>query len=159
MGVRHCAELGKNLQIIMKRLLANQNFCKLLYYTDKDPLSQAEVVAKDILNNGLEIVPKNNPVEEANAKVILVLQNANKIGGNNEFRNIHLVFYIYTPITQWIIKDENLRPFLIMEEIQNSLEGKNINGLGTLRSGDITLSGITQQMTCYTLEFFITDFS
>jgi hypothetical protein len=30
-----------------------------------------------------------------------------------------------------------------MEEIQNSLEGKNINGLGTLKSGDITLNSIT----------------
>ena len=40
MGVRNCQEIGENLQKIVKRLLANDNLIKLLYYTDKDPLSQ-----------------------------------------------------------------------------------------------------------------------
>jgi hypothetical protein len=39
MGVRNCRDLGENAQKIMKRLLANQKLLKLLYYTDKDPLS------------------------------------------------------------------------------------------------------------------------
>ena len=42
MGVRNCEELGHNLQKIMNRLLANQNLLKLLYYTDKDPLSHED---------------------------------------------------------------------------------------------------------------------
>lgn len=159
MSIRHCEELGKNIQSIMKRLLANENLCKLIYYDDKDPLSQPKVDEKLIFQKGLDIVPKYNPVEDAKARVILVLQNANKIGNNEEFRNIRLVFYVYVPVTQWIIKDENLRPFLIMQEIQNSLEGKKLNGLGVLKSGDITLNSVTQQMTSYTLEYFITDFS
>jgi hypothetical protein len=40
MGVRNCAEIGENLQKIVKRLLANDNLVNLLYYTDKDPLNQ-----------------------------------------------------------------------------------------------------------------------
>jgi hypothetical protein len=32
MGVRNCAELGENLQKIVKRLLANDDLVKLLYY-------------------------------------------------------------------------------------------------------------------------------
>ena len=34
MAVRNCAEIGENLQKIVKRLMANDNFVNLLYYTD-----------------------------------------------------------------------------------------------------------------------------
>ena len=34
MGVRNCKELGPGLQRIIRRLLANQNLCKLLYPKD-----------------------------------------------------------------------------------------------------------------------------
>ena len=40
MGVRNCKEIGENLQKIVRRLMANNNLVNLLYYTDKDPLSQ-----------------------------------------------------------------------------------------------------------------------
>ena len=48
MAVRKLQEMGENLQLIVKRLLANQTLLKLLYYTDKDPLSQPELT-KDII--------------------------------------------------------------------------------------------------------------
>jgi hypothetical protein len=47
MGVRNCQEIGENLQKIVKRLLANDNLVKLLYYTDKDPLSQPLLTEED----------------------------------------------------------------------------------------------------------------
>lgn len=159
MSIRNCKELGKNLQEMMKRLIANQNLCKLIYYTDKDPLNQPDIDGSLLINNGITVIPKYNPVEEANAQIILTLQNANKIDSNTEFRYINFIFYVYVPITQWAIKNENLRPFLILQEIENSLNGKNINGLGTLKSGDIDLNSVTQQMTCYTLNFYLTDFN
>ena len=43
MAVRNCAEIGENLQYVIKRLLANQTLLKYLYYTDKDPLSHADL--------------------------------------------------------------------------------------------------------------------
>lgn len=48
MGVRNCEELGRNLQKIMNRLLANQNLLKLLYYTDKDPLSHEDFKKEEV---------------------------------------------------------------------------------------------------------------
>ena len=48
MGVRNCEELGRNLQKIMNRLLANQNLLKLLYYTDKDPLNHDDFKKEEI---------------------------------------------------------------------------------------------------------------
>lgn len=40
MGVRNCAEIGENLQKIVRALMQNDELIKLLYYTDKDPLNQ-----------------------------------------------------------------------------------------------------------------------
>ena len=48
MGVRNCAELGENAQKIMRRLMANQDLLKLLYYTDKDPLSHEDLTKEQI---------------------------------------------------------------------------------------------------------------
>ena len=46
MGVRNRAELGENLQKIVKRLLANDELVKLLYYEQDDPLSQPALSPK-----------------------------------------------------------------------------------------------------------------
>ena len=40
MGVRNCREIGENLQKIVTRLMANDKLVNLIYYSDKDPLSQ-----------------------------------------------------------------------------------------------------------------------
>ena len=40
MAIRNSRDIGENLQKIVKRLMANDNLVNLLYYTDKDPLSQ-----------------------------------------------------------------------------------------------------------------------
>jgi len=40
LSVRNCSEIGENLRLIVSRLMANDNLVKLLYYNDKDPLSQ-----------------------------------------------------------------------------------------------------------------------
>jgi hypothetical protein len=46
MAVRNCREIGENLQLIIKRLIANDNLVKLLYYTDADPLSHENLTAE-----------------------------------------------------------------------------------------------------------------
>jgi hypothetical protein len=58
MGVRNLGEMGINLQKIIKRLLANQNLCKLLYYTDKDPLNGEDIPDTTILfGNQISVNP------------------------------------------------------------------------------------------------------
>ena len=69
---------------------------------------------------------------------------------------ISLVVEIFVPLTQWIIKSDNLRPFLILGEIQKSLEGKKINGLGKLSGGNFDLNFITDEIASYEMVFNIT---
>ena len=49
----------------------------------------------------------------------------------------------------WIFKNTNVRPFAILGEIEKSLQGKSINGLGKIDGGDFDLSFLTKEMSCY----------
>ena len=66
MNVRNCGELGLDLQKIIKRLLANQNLLKLLYYTDKNPLANQDLTDEqkknEIYQKLLKIVPIIDPL-------------------------------------------------------------------------------------------------
>jgi hypothetical protein len=77
---------------------------------------------------------------------------------NSEFRDIVIHFEIFTPMTQWFIKDSNLRPFAIMSELQKSLNNKIINGLGRMQGGDFSLNFLTDEMSCYEVEYRIINY-
>ena len=44
-------------------------------------------------------------------------------------------------------------------DLYNSLEDKNINGLGTINCSDFVLNMVTEQMTSYYIDFNITQFA
>ena len=160
MSVRNCAELGVNLQYIIKRLFANQNLLKLLYYTDKDPLAGEDLTAEQIQNEIFEklikIVPRVGPKETAHSIVAVRVARGQGLAQNNEFRNVVIGIEVFVPLTQWVIKDSNLRPFAIMGEIQKSLNGKKIEGLGKMIGGDFALNFLTEEIGAYEQTFMIT---
>lgn len=162
MGVRNCAEIGENLQKITSRLMANDNLINLLYYTDKDPLNQpclTEDQKKDLIFEKLiKVVPRVGPKETSTSVVAIKVPSGTKLGSNTEFRNIKISVEIFVPLTQWIIKNSNLRPFAIMGEIQKSLEGKSVNGLGKIEGGDFDLNFLTDEMSAYEQTFYITTY-
>ena len=162
MGVRNCSEIGENLQKIVTRLMANDNLVNLLYYTDKDPLNQpvlsSEEKKEKIYEKLIKIVPRIGPKETASSIISIRVVNGIKDPKNTEFRNIKISIEIFVPLTQWIIKNSNLRPFAILGEIKKSLEGKAINGLGKLEGGDFDLSFLTDEIGSYEQIFWITTY-
>lgn len=160
MGVRNCKEMGTNLQKIMKRLSANQSLLKLLYYTDKDPLSHKDLTRdqfrEEIYEKLIKVVPRVGPKETAQSIVVIRVAGGEKNIENDEFRDISIVLEVFTPLTQWIMKDENLRPFLILGELQESLNNKTIDGLGKMTGGDFELNFLTEELSCYTQSYKIT---
>lgn len=157
MGVRNCIELGENAQKIMQRLLANQNLLKLLYYTDKDPLSQPDLTKEQIQNEVfdklIKIIPRVGPKETAHSIVSIRFTRGRRNLTNKEFENISVAIESFVPLTQWIIKGTNLRPFAIMGEIQKSLNEKTINGLGKMIGGDFDLNFLTEEISAYEQSF------
>lgn len=162
MGVRNCAEIGENLQKIMTRLMANDNLVNLLYYTDKDPLNQPYLTQEEkrekIFEKLIKIIPRIGPKETANSIISIRVVNGQKNSSNSEFRNVRVSIEVFVPLTQWIIKDTNLRPFAILGEIQKSLEGKTINGLGKIEGGDFSLDFLTDEISAYEQIFWITTY-
>lgn len=162
MGVRNCAEIGENLQKIVKRLMANDNLVNLLYYTDKDPLNQPHLTDQEkkekIFEKLIKITPRVGPKETASSLISIRVVSGNKVYTNPEYRNIKIGIEIFIPLTQWIIKDTNLRPFAILGEIQKSLEGKTVNGLGKLEGGDFALNFLTEEIGAYEQNFWITTY-
>lgn len=162
MSVRNCAELGVNLQYVVKRLLANQDFLKLLYYTDKDPLANEDLtneqIQEEVFEKLVKIIPRVGPHETAHSVVAIRVARGQGLAANGEFRNIVISVEIFVPLTQWIIKDTNLRPFAIMGEVQKSLNGKKIEGLGKMVGGDFALNFLTEEIGAYEQTFMITTY-
>lgn len=160
--VRNLGEMGLSLQKIVTRLLTNQNLLKLLYYTDKDPLNHEDLTQEKIQNEIYEkmvkIVPRVGPKETANSLISLRVVRGLANPTNGEFQDVIMQIEVFVPMTQWFIKDSNLRPFAIMGEIQKSLNGKVINGLGKLEGGDFALNFLTDEISCYELTFELTQY-
>jgi len=162
MTVRNCSDIGINAQYIIKRLLANQNLLKLLYYTDKDPLNHEDLTQEQIKNEIFEklikIVPRVGPKETAKSIVALRVARGRGLASNNEFKSVSISLEIFVPMTQWLIKGTNLRPFAIMGEIQKSLNNKKIEGLGKLVGGDFDLNFLTEEISAYEQTFSLTSY-
>ena len=77
---------------------------------------------------------------------------------NSEFKDVLISVEVFVPLTQWIIKGTNLRPFAILGEIEESLDGKMIEGLGKMSGGNFELNFLTEEISSYKQEFIITSY-
>lgn len=162
MSVRNLADIGINGQKIVSRLMANQNLVKLLYYTDKDPLSQPDLTEEQLKNEVFEklikIVPRVGPKETAHSIISVRFTRGRQNIVNDEFKDVTVSIEVFVPLTQWIIKNSNLRPFAIMGEVQKSLDGKKIDGLGKMTGGDFDLNFLTEEISDYEQIFRLTSY-
>ena len=157
--VRNLGDLGLQLQKIISRLMANQNLLKLLYYTDKDPCNNQDlsetIVKNEIYNKLIEIVPRVGPKNDAKSIISLRLVNGFSNAENSEFKDFTIAIEVFVPLTQWFIKDSNLRPFAIMGEIHKSLNNKIIDGFGRIRGGSFSINFLTEEISCYEMTYSI----
>ena len=162
MATRNLEDVGPNLQKIVTRLQSNQDLLKLLYYTGKDPYDELDLTPEQIKNEVFEklikIIPRVGPKETANSIIVIRVVRGTSNPGNNEFRDFRIDIEVFVPLTQWIIKDSNLRPFAIMGQIHKSLNGKTVEGLGRISGGDFQVNFLTEEMSCYEMNYYITSY-
>lgn len=142
--------------------MQNDNLVKLLYYTDKDPLSNKNLTEEqkesEIFEKLIKIVPRIGPKETASSIIALRVITGKKNQDNSEFKDVLISVEVFVPLTQWIIKGTNLRPFAILGEIEESLDGKMIEGLGKMSGGNFELNFLTEEISSYKQEFIITSY-
>lgn len=162
MAARNLSDLGLNLQKIMTRLMSDQTLIKLLYYTGKDPYSEEDLTQEQIKNEiyekHIKVVPRIGSIETAQSLVTIRVVRGTSNDGNDEFRNFQFAIEVFVPLTQWYIKDSNLRPFAIMGEIHKCLNNKTISGLGKMRGGDFQINFMTDEIVSYEMFYSLTTY-
>lgn len=157
MSVRNSVEIGENLFKIATLLLSNSRLGRLLKYTDMEPFSKEhnDIAQKDLLHNNIKVVPLVKEEESNTESVVVIIFNEGEVLDNKEFKNLFFDIMIYTPLKEWILNDINLRPFLIMSEIEKTLKNKKIESVGTVNYHGFSLSLVTDIMSCYKMRFSI----
>ena len=87
----------------------------------------SEQIKNDVYEKLIKVIPRIGSKETAQSMVTMRVVRGRSNPGNEEFRDFEIAIEVFVPLTQWFIKDSNLRPFAIMGEIQKSLDGKRMN--------------------------------
>ena len=126
--------VNKDMRLLIDKILSNDRLCKMLYYTDKDPLNQPKLTDEQkmgLFGKNIRIVPKlyvDNPVLNY---IIISFDNFVE-SSNPEFRDNIIEFDIVCHFDQWQMKDYNLRPYRIAAEFDSMLDNQRLTGIGLL---------------------------
>lgn len=160
MAIRDSKEFGSNLLIIARRLLQNKRLCQLLVNGNQNPFDSEVEDGQSLLHKNILIVPRVDEKDfTTEGKVVLIFPQGSKNEDNDEFKLIHFHVLVYTVLDTWIINDENLRPFSVMSEIEQSLKNKRVNGIGVMKYDNFELTTLTDKVSCYKMEFTIDTFN
>lgn len=161
-NIRNFKAVGDNLFIIAQKILEDDDICKLLYYTDENPLSHSmtEEEKFSLLHKNLLLVPKVPENDDVKGSYILVLYDGfNQNLSNSEFKDADLLFIIVCPPENWIINEASLRPFLIMSRIDELFGNKKISNIGKLQFVKADRFVLNSQLTGYGLTYSTYEFN
>ena len=115
-------------------------------------------IKEEVNEKLVKIIPYIGTKEDARSIISLRVVRGINNAVNNEFKDVTFAIEVFVPITQWLLKGDNLRPFAIMGQIEKSIVGKTINGLGKIRGGNFELNFLTEEMSSYEQTFQITSY-
>lgn len=126
--------INKDLRLLMDKMVANDRLCKLLYYTDNDPIHKANLTPEqkqEMFGNQIRIVPKLYVDQPVLNYMIISFDNFLQ-SSNPQFRDNVIEFDIICHFDQWQMRDFELRPYRIAAEIDSMLDKKRLTGIGLL---------------------------
>lgn len=160
--VNYGQEIGPNLIKICKKLLANQNLCKLLVNTDLDPINpelhQDIEDTSELFGKNVRVIPLVTTEDQTTTSKLVIIFESGSPTDNQDIERLNMLIYVYSPFKEWQITGSQLRPFAIMSEIRRSLQDKRINGLGEISYKGFDIASLTDQMGCYLMRFNINAF-
>lgn len=159
---RRFAVMGENLFRITSKLAQNQRLCRLLKYLDASPFREElpDVDGTELINNNIIIIPKipETDVEER-AFVIVVFERYLVNPDNADFKLSSIRFDVVCPFNEWIVNDDNLRPYLIMQEIDGMFNQCKMAGIGNLQFTSCEPLVLSPHLGGYTLHYQINEFN
>ena len=144
---RRFAVMGQNTFLIANKIMKDQTICKLLKYQTRDALTNKaypNVDGAELINKQILIIPKVYDDSNDKMSYITAIFDGFVVNIlNPEFKISTVRFDIACPYDEWLLNEESLRPYLIMERIDNLFNQQELAGIGTLqfwRADALTLS-------------------
>ena len=159
---RRFAVMGENLFKIANKLVNNQKLCRLLKYQDPNPLDEEtheDVKGVDLLHKQILILPKFPEDGIESSFVLAVFDNFTINPTNPDFKLTRIRFDIVCPYTEWVINENSLRPYLIMEEIDTMFNQAKLSGIGNLQFTHSTPLVLSPQLAGYSMYYQINEFN
>ena len=125
----------KDMNIIISKMLKNERFKRLLYYTSKDALDKQNLTedqSLELLNKNIKLIPKLY-VDDSVLNYVFISFDNFVPSGNPEFRDNIIEFDIVCHYDQWMLKDFALRPYKIAAEIDSMFTNSRLTGIGKLQ--------------------------
>ena len=154
--------MGENLFRIANKLVNNQTLCRLLKYQDMDPLNpeaHEDVNGVDLLHKQIVLLPKYPEDGIEYSYVAAFYHNFSLNPVNPDFKLTKIRFDVVGPYTEWIINEGSLRPYIIMEEIDNMFNQAKLGGIGNLQFVEAKPLTLSPQMGGYSLIYYINEFN
>jgi hypothetical protein len=140
MGVNsnNSAQLGEQINEIIKLILGSQDLLKLLYYDSKDPLSEADISdPHSLFGQNVFAYPKKPDVQEnAIGMVCAYFDRFAKNRENKEVKNGLIIFNVICHVDKWLVTG-NIRPYLIIHELETLFNSRirSILSMGRVEFG------------------------
>ena len=162
MSQRRFAVMGDNIFQIAKKISKDQTICRLLHYTNRAPLSKdlPDIKGTDLLHKNILVVPK--PPDELLTKenfIVVLFDNFTLNGYNKDFKISTVRFNIICPFDEWLIEEESLRPYLLMQQIDNLFNEHKLSGIGNLKFERAEELIISSQLGGYNMEYSVDEFN
>lgn len=155
--------MGTNTFNIANKLMQNQNICRLLKYQVRDPFDTEKypnIDGLDLLNKQIIIVPKIWDDSTEKTSYIVALFNSFVTNTfNKDYKLDTIAFDIACPYDEWVLNGHSLRPYLLMQEIDNMFNGAEMAGIGTLQFIRADRNVFTPQIGGYTMQYSINEFN
>ena len=160
---RRFAVMGHNTFIIANRIMKNQRICRLLKYHSNDPLDEEKypnVDGAELINQQILIVPKIFDDSTEKMSYITAIFDSFSINSfNPEFKLATIRFDVACPYNEWILNDQSLRPYLIMEEMDKMFNQQPLAGIGNLEFVRVDALALTPWIGGYSMRYRINEFN
>lgn len=164
---RRFSVMGSNTFMVANKLMKNQRLCRLLKYQTKNPFSQMEngkpqpdIEGEDLIHKQILIVPKIfDDSTEKMSYIVTVFTSFIVNAANPDFKLSSVRFDVACPYDEWILNDQSLRPYLIMEEIDKMFNERKLSGIGNLQFVRAEALTLTPQIGGYSMLYTINEFN
>ena len=162
MSERFFEKAGRDLGRIGRLVAQNQNIARLLTDPSIDPLdpNKPNVDGVSLIGKNITFVPYTEDDENVTESTIMILfdrfwQNR----ANKDYKLLRIRFNIICPMRSWTVKDMNLRPLLIMSELDQMFNWQRIVGLGAMEFDSADRLVISRYLSGYVVDYVVDTFS